>query len=157
MTWIKPNFLWMMYRNGWGTKEGQEVTLAIHLKMEAFIKYLQEAEYSTFDTSDENDHELWKNKVLNSSSRLQWDPDHDPHGNKLDRRAIQIGVRNELTKAYATEDILAIEDISHFVDEQRKLVVSNQLDKLRVPLEKPLVFKDEELNRKLKINNGLLG
>lgn len=20
MTWIKPNFLWMMYRSGWGTK-----------------------------------------------------------------------------------------------------------------------------------------
>ena len=25
MSWIKPNFLWMMYRSGWGTKEGQEV------------------------------------------------------------------------------------------------------------------------------------
>lgn len=36
MTWIKPNFLWMMYRNGWGTKEDQEYVLAIHLKMEAF-------------------------------------------------------------------------------------------------------------------------
>lgn len=22
MSWIKPNFLWMMYRSGWGTKEG---------------------------------------------------------------------------------------------------------------------------------------
>ena len=28
MSWIKPNFLWMMFRSGWGTKEGQEVTLA---------------------------------------------------------------------------------------------------------------------------------
>src|SRR4051794_25066955 len=26
MTWIKPNFLWMMYRSGWGTKENREVT-----------------------------------------------------------------------------------------------------------------------------------
>ena len=25
MSWIKPNFLWMMYRCGWATKEGQEV------------------------------------------------------------------------------------------------------------------------------------
>ncbi len=25
MSWIKPNFLWMMYRSGWGTKEGQEI------------------------------------------------------------------------------------------------------------------------------------
>lgn len=24
MSWIKPNFLWMMYRSGWATKEGQE-------------------------------------------------------------------------------------------------------------------------------------
>lgn len=24
MTWIKPSFLWMMYRCGWGTKENQE-------------------------------------------------------------------------------------------------------------------------------------
>lgn len=28
MSWMKPNFLWMMYRSGWGTKENQEVTLA---------------------------------------------------------------------------------------------------------------------------------
>ncbi len=29
MSWIKPNFLWMMYRSGWGTKPEQEVTLAV--------------------------------------------------------------------------------------------------------------------------------
>lgn len=31
MTWIKPSFLWMMYRCGWGTKEGQERILAIDM------------------------------------------------------------------------------------------------------------------------------
>src|ERR1041385_8084113 len=36
MSWIKPNFLWMMYRCGWGTKEGQEVILAIKIKRPAF-------------------------------------------------------------------------------------------------------------------------
>lgn len=30
MSWIKPNFLWMMYRCGWATKENQEVVLAVH-------------------------------------------------------------------------------------------------------------------------------
>ena len=25
MTWVKPSFLWMMYRCGWGTKENQEL------------------------------------------------------------------------------------------------------------------------------------
>ena len=29
MTWIKPSFLWMMYRCGWGEKPGQERVLAI--------------------------------------------------------------------------------------------------------------------------------
>ena len=39
-SWIKPNFLWMMYRSGWGTREGQEVTLAIWLERAAFIDSL---------------------------------------------------------------------------------------------------------------------
>ena len=29
MTWIKPSFLWMMYRCGWATKPGQERVLAV--------------------------------------------------------------------------------------------------------------------------------
>ena len=32
MSWIKPNFLWMMYRCGWANKEGQEVVLAVWLE-----------------------------------------------------------------------------------------------------------------------------
>ncbi|WP_287521521.1 DUF4291 family protein [Okeania sp. SIO2C2] len=36
MSWIKPNFLWMMYRSGWGTKTGQEVILAVTIKRTAF-------------------------------------------------------------------------------------------------------------------------
>lgn len=32
MTWIKPSFLWMMYRSGWATKENQERILAIKLQ-----------------------------------------------------------------------------------------------------------------------------
>jgi len=36
MSWIKPNFLWMLYRSGWGQKEGQEVVLAVKIKREAF-------------------------------------------------------------------------------------------------------------------------
>lgn len=36
MTWIKPSYLWMMYRCGWGTKENQEHILAIDMKRDAF-------------------------------------------------------------------------------------------------------------------------
>ncbi len=36
MTWIKPSFLWMMYRSGWGMKTGQEYILAIKIKREGW-------------------------------------------------------------------------------------------------------------------------
>ncbi|MFK7060762.1 DUF4291 domain-containing protein [Flavobacterium oreochromis] len=151
MTWIKPNFLWMMYRNGWGTKEGQEVVLAIHLKLEAFEKYLENAVYSSFNQVEGMAMEEWQEAVKTSNVRLQWDPDHDPHGNKLERRAIQIGLRNEFIRSFSKNDIVKIEDISHFVSKQYQFVKSNELDNLMVPEEKPLVFKNEELNKKLKL------
>jgi hypothetical protein len=34
MTWIKPSFLWMMYRSGWATKQNQERILAIKISWE---------------------------------------------------------------------------------------------------------------------------
>jgi len=40
MTWIKPSFLWMMYRSGWGTKEGQTRVLAIDMKRTGFDEIL---------------------------------------------------------------------------------------------------------------------
>ena len=151
MTWIKPNFLWMMFRNGWGTKEGQEVVLAIHLKRDAFETYLKNAVYTSFNQVEGMTQEDWQNEVKTSNVRLQWDPDHDPYGVKLERRAIQIGLRNEFIKTFAKEDILLIEDISDFVANEYENVKNNTLEKLMIPAEKPLVFKDNELNKKLKI------
>ena len=151
MTWIKPNFLWMMYRNGWATKEGQEVVLAIHLKREAFERYLSQAVYSSFQSDLYKDWDDWQNHVKNSSIRLQWDPDHNPYGGKLERRAIQIGIRNKEIIKYAKEDILEIEDISEFVREQHQFVLAKDLDKLIIPVEKPYVSSNDEVNKFLKL------
>lgn len=150
MTWIKPNFLWMMYRNGWGTKEGQEYVLAIHLKMDAFRKYLENAVYSSHNDRLGMSREEWQDEVKASSARLQWDPDHDPFGAKLERRAIQIGLRNDLIKSFAREDLILIENISEFVKEQHRFVLNDNLDHLMLPEEKPLLF-DEDLNKKLRL------
>lgn len=151
MTWIKPNFLWMMYRNGWGTKEGQEVVLAIHLKREAFERYLEKAVYSSFQSKLYDSMEEWQNQVKNSSVRLQWDPDHDPYGAKEERRAIQLGLRNDQIRAFSKEDIFLIEDISDFVKHQHKFVLNKELDQLQIPEEHPFVSQSEEVNKKLKL------
>jgi hypothetical protein len=49
MSWVKPNFLWMMYRSGWGTKENQQVTLALRIRREFFDSVLAVAVPSTWD------------------------------------------------------------------------------------------------------------
>ena len=152
MTWIKPNFLWMMYRNGWGKKDGQECVLAIHLKMTAFKKYLKNSVYSSYNENLGISREDWQIQIKESSVRLQWDPDHDPFGNKMERRAIQIGLRGEFTRSFAKDDILLIEDISDFVKEQYEYVLNDDLDNLLIPEEHSLIFDDEDLNIKLKLN-----
>src|SRR5581483_8831594 len=93
MSWIKSNFLWMMFRSGWGTKEGQEVVLAVWLKRPAFEAVLQQAVHSTFVPELYAGREDWKQAVARSCVRLQWDPDHDPSVAKVERRAIQLGLR----------------------------------------------------------------
>ena len=35
MTWIKPSFLWMMYRSNWGTKKNQEYIVNAYAHWEA--------------------------------------------------------------------------------------------------------------------------
>ncbi|AOW16910.1 hypothetical protein LPB03_05280 [Polaribacter vadi] len=153
MTWIKPNFLWMMHRNGWGTKVGQEIVLVIHLKREAFERYLNQAVYSSFQDDIYESKEDWQVAVKQSNIRLQWDPDHDPFGDKLDRRAIQLGIRNQEIIKYAKDDILEIEDISEFVKEQHQFVLNNELDKLLIPIEKPFIPNDRQTFKLLKLSD----
>ena len=75
MSWIKPNFLWMMYRSGWGSKSGQEVILAVTIKREAFDKILAAAVHSHYVPEVYDTESEWKIAVQRSPVCLQWDPD----------------------------------------------------------------------------------
>ena len=120
MSWIKPNFLWMMFRSGWATKEGQERILAVHIRRSFFDEILLSAVASSFGASGQNCRETWKLSLANSTVRLQWDPDHDPKSNAVERRAIQLGLRGESLQRYGCEEVLKIEDITPLVEEQRQ-------------------------------------
>lgn len=151
MSWIKPNFLWMMYRSGWGTKEGQEIVLAVWLYREAFETILKNAVHSSYQPSIYKSQEEWASVVANSDVRLQWDPDHAPGGGKLERRAIQLGLRGEMLKKYAGEWIVRIEDISEFVSEQRSNLTS--LSQLLMPRERVFTVGDPDTKKRLQITN----
>ena len=43
MSWIKTNFLWMMYRSGWGSKVNQEMVLAVRISRNGFDTILSHA------------------------------------------------------------------------------------------------------------------
>lgn len=75
MTWIKPSFLWMMYRSGWATKENQECILAIKIRRTGFEWALQHACLSHFDAAFYASYDDWKTKLNNTPVRIQWDPE----------------------------------------------------------------------------------
>jgi Domain of unknown function (DUF4291) len=119
MSWIKPNFLWMMYRAGWASKEGQEHILAVRLRRRFFDELLRQVVPSTFDPVRFASREAWQASVASSDVRLQWDPDHDPSGKPVQRRAVQLGLRGDALRRYGEKELISVDDITAFVVEQR--------------------------------------
>ena len=142
MSWIKPNFLWMMYRSGWATKEGQEHILAIRLHRRFFDELLRQVVPSTFDAIRFPSRELWQAAVASSDVRLQWDPDHDPSGTPIHRRAVQLGLRGDALRRYGEQDLISVEDITAFVVEQRANL-GDCFRQLVIPEEKVYIPQDQ--------------
>ena len=140
MTWIKPGFMWMMYRSEWATAENQQRILALRIKKEDVVKILQEGVLSSFDATKYTDETAWKQDLSHSEVRIQWDPDHDEYGLKQKRKAIQIGLKGEILRKFATEMLLQIEDITSFVRAQRIHKVTNK--GVLVPQEKVISFAE---------------
>jgi len=153
MSWIKPGFLWMMHRSGWASKAGQEVVLAIRLKRAAFADILAQSVHATYVKEVYGTTDVWKQCVENSSVRLQWDPDHDPSGEKVERRAIQLGLRGSSLAHYAHDWILDIEDISDFAHEQYQSVKTHDYTQLITPCETVYPVTDVQVAVKLGISS----
>ena len=120
MTWVKPSFLWMMYRCGWGLKQNQEHVLAIDIKRQAFYEIVKNAVVSSYSAIENNlSYQEWQEQVKNSDIRVQWDPERDIYGNALSYRSIQIGLRGQAVKNYVQDWIVNIQDMTEFVIDLR--------------------------------------
>lgn len=136
MSWIKPNFLWMMYRCGWRTKDDEQSrVLAIRIDRSFFDGLLERAVASSWRASPYASEAEWKLATKASEVRLQWDPDHGPTGEKLARRAIQLGLRGETLKTFVHEATVSIEDVSGLVIAEREHRADES--RLRTPKETP--------------------
>jgi hypothetical protein len=152
MSWIKPSFLWMMYRCGWGTKEGQESTLGLRISRRFFECILAEAVASSFGQSGFGSEDEWKAAVARSEVRLQWDPDHDPEGTPLVRRAIQLGLRGSMLEAFGRRELLEVIDLTAFVAEQQAALAAGGPGQLRTPVEHVYRPADPGLARNLSLD-----
>ena len=132
-----------MYRSGWATKENQEMVLALRLRRSFFDRILGLAVASSFDASVHPTEDAWRAAGATSDVRLQWDPDHEPMGSPVARRAIQLGLRGKVLGDYASKDIrsadnqlLEVIDMTAFVGEQKAVLATAGISAFTMPVER---------------------
>ncbi|TDC38879.1 DUF4291 domain-containing protein [Micromonospora sp. 15K316] len=115
MTWIKPSFLWMMYRCGWATKPGQERVLSIDISREGFEWALTRACLSHYDRNLHGDRTTWSRQLKASPVRVQWDPERSLQLKALPYRSLQLGLSGEAVDRYVDDWVVAVTDITSTV------------------------------------------
>jgi hypothetical protein len=146
MTWIKPSFLWMMYRAGWGFKDdGQRRLLAVDISREGFEWALRHGSLTrpiaSMPRSD------WLSLKRKLPVRIQWDPERDLYLQPLPYRTIQIGLSSEAIFLYVSKWIQNITDITDFAHTIYNLVARGELDEAtsKLPVEHPYPYTLVEL------------
>lgn len=123
MTWIKPSFNWMMYRCGFGEKEGQQVVLGIDITREGFEWALRHAALSRYLPGVHASEAAWRESVESSPVRVQWDPERDWRLGVIDGvRSLQMGLSGEAVERYVREWIVGIEDVTPAAREMKACV-----------------------------------
>jgi hypothetical protein len=147
MTWVKPSFLWMMYRCGWGRKEGQETVLAVEITCDGFDWALRHACLSSYVRGLHPDRATWQRQLKRAPARIQWDPERDLHLQPLPYRSLQLGLSGEAVRRYADEWTVAIRDVTPLAREIHAHVSSGDLDSATrlLPQERPYPAADELL------------
>ncbi|KPI06064.1 Protein of unknown function DUF4291 [Actinobacteria bacterium OK074] len=147
MTWVKPSFLWMMYRCGWGAKPGQETVLAVEITRDGFEWALRNACLSSYVRGVHPDLATWQRQLKRAPARIQWDPERDLRLRPLPYRALQLGLSGEAVRRYADEWTVSIRDVTPLAHEIHALVRGGDLDSAArlLPPERPYPAADELL------------
>lgn len=147
MTWIKPSFLWMMYRSNWGTHVGQETVLAVEIDRDGFDWALRHACMSSYVRGLHPDRDTWRRDLKRAPARVQWDPERDLTLRPLPYRSLQLGLSGEASSRYADEWTVSISDVTPLAREVRTLVSRGDLDTAAqlLPQEEPYPAGDKLL------------
>ncbi|MEV6297769.1 DUF4291 domain-containing protein [Actinoplanes sp. NPDC051861] len=142
MTWVKPSFLWMMYRCGWALKEGQERVLAVSITREGFDWALANAVLSHYKRGAHPDRATWQRELKRAPIRVQWDPERDLNLRELPYRSLQLGIGGVAVPRYVDEWITGISDPTGLVRE-----IHGRADRASLlPVERPYPMPSEALH-----------
>lgn len=148
MTWIKPSFLWMMERCGWGRKPGQEVVLGVRITRSGWERALSLAVL----THATGDAESWREELQAAPVRVQWDPERSLRGEKLSWRSIQVGLSRHISSEFNEEWIRELRDMTPLVHRIQKHREAGHWDRAAalLPRERPYPLPDEIARRLIR-------
>ncbi|RPB23273.1 hypothetical protein L211DRAFT_868716 [Terfezia boudieri ATCC MYA-4762] len=145
MTWVKPSFMWMMYRSGYSYKEPRQAhILAIKITRQSFEALLRQ--------SSVKEGRALTSEEKSNSVRIQWDPERSIRIEKLPYRSIQIGIGSKICSQYLS-GIVEIQDITETARKLKSLLDEEKDEdaKLLLPTEKVYPLP-EELRSSLKMD-----
>jgi hypothetical protein len=145
MTWIKPSFLWLMERSGWGTKSNQERILAIRITRAGWECCLADGVLTAFDGAIHRSAQQWGENFQNATVHVQWDPERSIHGKKLDYRAIQVGLSRSVVAEYVNAWTTEIKDLTRLTRKLRELRKAGKYSdaKTQLPPERVYEVRDD--------------
>ena len=133
LSWVKPSFLWTMHRTNWGRLD--DCILGVRIDRVGLFGLLSESVSAKYESIQFPKKCKWDKLVRKNGVLTQWDPEYDLMDCRMNRMAIQIGLRGDALKFYASDLIVEINDLTDFVREQRNRIQSRRLDEVVVPLE----------------------
>lgn len=152
MTWIKPSFLWMMYRSNWGTKKNQECILALDIYQTKFNELLKKAVLTSPDSANYTGSQ-WEKAFDETTVYCQWDPDRNINGNAINRAAIQIGLKGSTLRDFLDTSICKIEDLTPLVRKLNQQRKNGKLSDKQLPTEKIYPVKDKTIRIQLNMKS----
>lgn len=153
MTWIKPSFLWMMERCGWGEKKDQEVVLGIRITRAGWEEALSNSVLSHPMEGVYRDRNVWLEAKKKATVTVQWDPERDIFGNKLAWRSIQVGIGKDIISSYAKDWIREITDMRPLIKDIKDLIKAGKLSEAHELLPKEREYPvSEDLAKHLTIS-----
>ncbi|MCW3791430.1 DUF4291 domain-containing protein [Paenibacillus sp. LS1] len=142
VSWIKTSFLWMMHRSEWASKRDQERIFSIQITKEGFDYILSQAVLTKFRPKIHSTSNEWKQKLNETNVLCQMDPDRDLYGNELQRKAVQLGLKNEILIKYVNEFIVGFSEITDKAKNYKRMILNNNLDISLLPLETKYSIND---------------